>query len=170
MCVCGALLDRAAVIFVPFLCVRDAGRHLVASRMSTLQWDWHTGQRFSDYNGMLQSFAERWLLTQNYTRQDITELRISCMLDNIVVVDATKLGVREFGILHTPSKGPLQKRHPTADGRCSVGAPAGEVSRRLVDTTAQVSRDPSLPGRLVGMGGTPRVAVADAATARGELH
>ena len=88
-----------------------------------------------------------------------------------MVVDATKLGIREFGILHTPSKGPLQKRHPTADGRgWSVGAPAGGVSRRLADTTAQVSRDPSLPGRLVGMGGTPRVAVADAATARGELH
>ena len=129
------------------------------------------GQQFSDYNGMLQSFAERWLLTQNYTRQDITELRISCMLENIVVVDANNIDVREFGILYIPSKGPLQKRHPTADGRgWSVGALAGEVSRRLADTTAQVSRDPSLPGRLVGMGGTPRVAVADAATARGELH
>ena len=43
VCVCGALLDRAAVIFVPFLCVRDAGRHIVASMMSTLQWNWHTG-------------------------------------------------------------------------------------------------------------------------------
>ena len=92
------------------------------------------------------------------------------MLENIVVVDANNIGVREFGILYIPSKGPLQKRHPTADGRGSVGAPAGGVSRRLADTTAQVSRDPSLPGRLVGMGGTPRVAVADAATARGELH
>ncbi len=93
------------------------------------------------------------------------------MLENIVVVDANNIGVREFGILYIPSKGPLQKRHPTADGRgWSVGALTGEVSRRLADTTAQGSRDPSLHGRLVGMGGTPRVAVADAATARGELH
>ena len=94
---------------------------------------------------MLQSFAERWLLTQNYTRQDITELRISCMLENIVRVDANNIGVQEFGILYIPSKGPLQKRHPMADSRGSVGALAGEVSRRLVGTTAQVSRDPSLP-------------------------
>ena len=119
---------------------------------------------------MSQLFAERWLLTQNYTRQDITELRISCILENIVRVDANNIGVREFGILHTPSKGPLQKRHPTADSRGSVGALAGGASRRLADTTAQVSRDPSLPRRLVGMVGTPRVEVADAAMTRGELH
>ncbi len=62
------------------------------------------GQQFSNYNGMLQSFAERWLFTQNYTRQDITELRRSCMLDNIVVVDTTKLGIRESRILLFPQK------------------------------------------------------------------